>query len=135
MRVYLMLLFMIMPVSSVWCDEEHHHALTENEVGSVDFLTSCSKLHKHPLNDACDLRSTLLHPRLIKHSQISGGAVKYSNQFSHDYRITQVLPTTSFIVMTIRSWQSGDWWQHGHTRRLRRRRHTHITCLRTSSHA
>jgi tetratricopeptide (TPR) repeat protein len=31
-------------VSSVsWSDEQHHHELTENEVGSVHFLTSCSK--------------------------------------------------------------------------------------------
>jgi tetratricopeptide (TPR) repeat protein len=29
--------------SVAWCDEQHHHELTENEVGSVHFLTSCSK--------------------------------------------------------------------------------------------
>jgi tetratricopeptide (TPR) repeat protein len=26
-----------------WCDDEHHHALTAEEVGSVHFATSCSK--------------------------------------------------------------------------------------------
>ncbi|MFI5058786.1 MAG: tetratricopeptide repeat protein [Candidatus Acidiferrales bacterium] len=26
-----------------WCDDEHHHALTAEEVGSVHFVTSCSK--------------------------------------------------------------------------------------------
>ena len=29
--------------SVAWADEEHHHALTEQEVGSVHFDTSCSK--------------------------------------------------------------------------------------------
>jgi tetratricopeptide (TPR) repeat protein len=29
--------------SALWCDEQHHHELTEKEVGSVHFLTSCSK--------------------------------------------------------------------------------------------
>jgi hypothetical protein len=30
-------------VSAAWADEGHHHALTEQEVGSVQFETSCSK--------------------------------------------------------------------------------------------
>jgi tetratricopeptide (TPR) repeat protein len=30
-------------LSPAWCDEGHHHALTEEEVGSVHFVTSCSK--------------------------------------------------------------------------------------------
>src|SRR5712692_5867069 len=30
-------------VSVGWADEEHHHGLTEQEVGSVQFATSCSK--------------------------------------------------------------------------------------------
>jgi tetratricopeptide (TPR) repeat protein len=29
--------------AAVWCDEQHHHELTESEVGSVHFLTSCAK--------------------------------------------------------------------------------------------
>jgi tetratricopeptide (TPR) repeat protein len=29
--------------SLAWCDEEHHHVLTDEEVGSVHFTTSCSK--------------------------------------------------------------------------------------------
>jgi len=28
---------------SAWCDEQHHHQLSENEVGSVHFATSCAK--------------------------------------------------------------------------------------------
>jgi hypothetical protein len=34
-------LFLLVSVS--WADEEHHHALTEQEVGSVQLETSCSK--------------------------------------------------------------------------------------------
>ena len=30
-------------LSIAWCDEGHHHELTEQEVGSVHFVTSCSK--------------------------------------------------------------------------------------------
>jgi len=26
-----------------WCDEQQHHDLTESEVGSVHFVTSCAK--------------------------------------------------------------------------------------------
>jgi tetratricopeptide (TPR) repeat protein len=34
---------LLLSVSVTWADEEHHHALTETEVGSVQFLTSCSR--------------------------------------------------------------------------------------------
>src|SRR5713226_465750 len=30
-------------LSPAWCDEGHKHTLSEEEVGSVHFLTSCSK--------------------------------------------------------------------------------------------
>jgi tetratricopeptide (TPR) repeat protein len=30
-------------LSPAWCDEGHHHALTEEEVGSVHFITSCAQ--------------------------------------------------------------------------------------------
>jgi hypothetical protein len=30
-------------VGQGWADEEHHHALTEAEVGAVQFETSCAK--------------------------------------------------------------------------------------------
>ena len=30
-------------ISAAWCDEQHHHQLSENEVGSVHFATSCAK--------------------------------------------------------------------------------------------
>jgi tetratricopeptide (TPR) repeat protein len=33
----------ILPVGSGWCDESHHHSLTEQEFGSVHFSTSCVK--------------------------------------------------------------------------------------------
>jgi tetratricopeptide (TPR) repeat protein len=43
-RLVMVALFCL-AVSAVpaWCDEEHHHALTEEEVGSVHFVTSCAK--------------------------------------------------------------------------------------------
>ena len=28
--------------SLLWADEDHHHALTQDEIGSVNFVTSCS---------------------------------------------------------------------------------------------
>src|SRR5258707_1355526 len=33
---------LFMSVLGAWCDEGHHHELTEQEVGSVHFATSCS---------------------------------------------------------------------------------------------
>src|SRR5258708_39216929 len=33
---------LIVSVSVGWCDEGHHHDLTEQEIGSVHFATSCS---------------------------------------------------------------------------------------------
>ena len=38
-----------------WCDEGHHHALTEEEVGSVHFITSCSKTVEANFNRAVAL--------------------------------------------------------------------------------
>ncbi|HXM22608.1 MAG TPA: hypothetical protein VN948_15230 [Terriglobales bacterium] len=44
MRVLVVVLFSLaLSLSPAWCDEGHHHALTEEEVGSVHFVTSCSK--------------------------------------------------------------------------------------------
>jgi tetratricopeptide (TPR) repeat protein len=44
MRKLMIVLFSLtVSLSPAWCDEEHHHALTEDEVGSVHFATSCSK--------------------------------------------------------------------------------------------
>jgi tetratricopeptide (TPR) repeat protein len=40
---------------SGWCDEQHHHELTENEVGSVHFATSCAKEVAKDLNRAVAL--------------------------------------------------------------------------------
>jgi tetratricopeptide (TPR) repeat protein len=34
---------LLLLVTTAWADEEHHHALTEQEVGSVHLETSCSK--------------------------------------------------------------------------------------------
>jgi hypothetical protein len=39
------------------CDEQHHHDLAENEVGSVHFMTSCAKDVGADFNRAV----TLLH--------------------------------------------------------------------------
>jgi tetratricopeptide (TPR) repeat protein len=34
---------LVVSLSPAWCDEGHHHKLTEAEVGSVHFATSCAK--------------------------------------------------------------------------------------------
>ena len=39
-------------VSPAWCDEGHHHALTEEEIGSVHFVTSCAKTTEIGFNHA-----------------------------------------------------------------------------------
>ena len=41
--------------SAAWCDEQHHHALTESEVGSVHFTTSCDKAVAPDFNRAVAL--------------------------------------------------------------------------------
>src|SRR5580765_6655020 len=38
-----LLCIVLLRVSAVWCDEGHQHELTEQEVGSVHFATSCAK--------------------------------------------------------------------------------------------
>src|SRR4051794_8885126 len=38
-----LILGLCLPFCAAWADEGHHHALTEEEVGSVQFETSCSK--------------------------------------------------------------------------------------------
>jgi len=38
--------------SLAWCDEGHHHALTEEEIGSVHFTTSCAKTTEAVFNQA-----------------------------------------------------------------------------------
>jgi tetratricopeptide (TPR) repeat protein len=44
-------------LSPAWCDEGHHHALTEEEVGSVHFMTSCS----NPVGASFNRAVALLH--------------------------------------------------------------------------
>jgi hypothetical protein len=41
--------------SLVWGDEGHHHALTEQEIGSVHFATSCAKTAETSFNHAVAL--------------------------------------------------------------------------------
>ena len=38
-----LLLACILPAALGWADEGHHHTLTQQEIGSVHFSTSCSK--------------------------------------------------------------------------------------------
>jgi tetratricopeptide (TPR) repeat protein len=38
-----------------WCDEGHHHALTEEEIGSVHFLNSCAQAVQSDINHAVAL--------------------------------------------------------------------------------
>jgi tetratricopeptide (TPR) repeat protein len=48
----LSLAFSLIPA---WCDEGHHHTLTEDEIGSVHFTTSCSKTIEGDFNRAVAL--------------------------------------------------------------------------------
>ncbi len=41
--------------SAGWCDDQHHHQLTESEIGSVHFATSCAKAVGTDLNRAVAL--------------------------------------------------------------------------------
>src|SRR5712675_952418 len=34
---------LLLSVTAAWCDEDHQHELTEQQIGSVHFATSCSK--------------------------------------------------------------------------------------------
>ena len=38
-----------------WCDEQHHHELSDREIGSVHFSTSCSKDIEKDFNRAVAL--------------------------------------------------------------------------------
>src|SRR5215470_18241079 len=40
---------------AAWCDEQHHHELSDSEVGSVHFATSCSKDVEKDFNRAVAL--------------------------------------------------------------------------------
>lgn len=42
-------------VSVAWCDEVHHHALSEQEIGSIHFATSCAKTTEATFNQAVAL--------------------------------------------------------------------------------
>jgi tetratricopeptide (TPR) repeat protein len=46
--------FVLLSVAG-WCDEQHHHQLTEKEVGSVHFTTSCAKEVEGDFNGAVAL--------------------------------------------------------------------------------
>ncbi len=54
-----------------WCDEEHHHALTEQEIGSIHFATSCAKTTEASFNHAV----ALLHSFQYEDSGHAFGAV------------------------------------------------------------
>lgn len=45
----------LLSVSLAWCDEGHHHALTEAEVGAVTFSTTCSNTPERNFNRAVAL--------------------------------------------------------------------------------
>ena len=38
-----LLCVLLLDAGAAWCDETHHHELTEQQVGSVHFATSCVK--------------------------------------------------------------------------------------------
>jgi len=41
----------LLTASAGWCDERHNHELTEQQVGSVHFATSCAKAFKQTFNE------------------------------------------------------------------------------------
>lgn len=51
----LAIFIMLVSLSPAWADEGHHHELTEEEVGSVHFATSCSKSVETSFNHAIAL--------------------------------------------------------------------------------
>lgn len=53
-------LFLILPL---WADEGHHHALTQEEIGSVQFSTSCAKDVAQPFNNAVALLHSFQYER------------------------------------------------------------------------
>jgi hypothetical protein len=55
MRQVAILLSIAFFVSLAWCDEGHHHDLTEDEVGAVHFATSCSPTVEKNFNRAVAL--------------------------------------------------------------------------------
>ncbi len=54
-RIILLLCFWTLSAYLTWCDEGHHHALTEQEIGSIHFPTSCEKTTEAPFNHAVAL--------------------------------------------------------------------------------
>src|SRR3989442_14300840 len=55
MRQVAILLCVALFSSLSWCDEGHHHELTDEEVGSVHFATSCSPSVEKSFNRAVAL--------------------------------------------------------------------------------
>jgi len=54
-QVSFLLCSWILMSSVAWCDEGHHHALTEQEIGSIHFATSCAKNTESAFNHAVAL--------------------------------------------------------------------------------
>lgn len=55
MRRLLLCSFLTLFVLPLWCDEGHEHSLTKQEIGSVDFATSCSPAVRVSFNRAMAL--------------------------------------------------------------------------------
>jgi tetratricopeptide (TPR) repeat protein len=54
-KVAVLMVFFLIFALPAWTDEGHHHALTEEEVGSVHFMTSCAKAVESDFNHAVAL--------------------------------------------------------------------------------
>ena len=54
-RSSVLFLSLVMIVSPGWCSDEHHHQLTQEALGSVHFLTSCSRSVERGFNRAVAL--------------------------------------------------------------------------------
>jgi tetratricopeptide (TPR) repeat protein len=55
MRRLLLCFFLTLVVLPLWCDEGHEHSLTKQEIGSVNFVTSCSPAVRVAFNGAMAL--------------------------------------------------------------------------------
>jgi tetratricopeptide (TPR) repeat protein len=55
MRAIVLSFMLLLFASLAWSDKEHHHVLTEQEIGSVHFSTSCAKAVEPDINHAVAL--------------------------------------------------------------------------------
>jgi len=77
MRRLLLSIFLTFLVLPLWCDEGHEHSLTKQEIGSVNFATSCSPAVGVSFNRAV----ALLHS--FQYEQARAGFTEISERDTH----------------------------------------------------